>query len=104
MLGGEDDGPAPGAVDVQPDVVLLADGGEGREGVEGAKDRGAGCGVEEEGGFASLFTFDYEALEFGGNHAPLVIDGDADDVRTAQAVEVGGFFDGVVPVGGGEDG
>lgn len=42
---GEDGGTAPGGVDVQPDVVLLADFGEGFDGVVGAEDGGAGGGV-----------------------------------------------------------
>lgn len=50
--GGEDGGAAPGGVDVEPEVVGLADGGDGFEGVVGAEDGRAGGCVHVEGGLA----------------------------------------------------
>ena len=47
--GREDRRAAPGGVDVQPELVLLAEGGERGDGVVGAEDGGAGRGVEVEG-------------------------------------------------------
>ena len=101
--GREDYGPAPAAVNVQPDVVGAADGRERGEGVEGAVHGGAGCGVEEEGRFTFGFGGEHEGLEFRGDDAPAGVDGDGDHARCAEAVEIGGFFDAVVAVGGCED-
>lgn len=42
---------------MQPEVELLADGADGREGVEGSVNCGAGGGVDEEGRFASRKAF-----------------------------------------------
>ena len=53
--GREDDGAAPGGVDVEPEIVRLADGGEGADGVVGAEHGGAGGGVEVEGRLALAF-------------------------------------------------
>lgn len=55
--GGEDDGPSPRGVDVEPHVVRFANGGEGSDGVVGAEDGGAGGGVQVEGGVAFFFCF-----------------------------------------------
>ena len=49
VRGREDGGAAPGGVDVQPELVLLAEGRERGDGVVGAQDSGAGGGVEVEG-------------------------------------------------------
>jgi len=55
VFRGEDGGPAPAGIDVEPEVVPLADGGDGFEGVVGAEDGGAGCGVHVEGRLALVF-------------------------------------------------
>ena len=62
-------------------------------------DGGACCGVDEEGGFAAGLGFSDEALEFGGDHAAMVVDGDGDDIFGAETEDIGGFFDRVVAMG-----
>lgn len=79
--------------------MRLADCREGSEGVEGAVDSGAGCGVEEKGRFASCFGFLDQALEFRGDHAAVSIDRDGNDILGAEAKEIGGFLDGVMAMG-----
>lgn len=54
MRGGEDGWTAPGAVDVEPEVVGFADLLDRREGVVGAKNGGAGCCVDEERCFCQM--------------------------------------------------
>lgn len=103
-FGVEDDAAAPAAVDVQPEVVRLADGAERAVGVEGAVDGGAGGGVDEEGRFAALLALLDQSLEFVWAHAACGVDGHTDDVLAPQAEEVCCFFDRVVAVGGGEEG
>lgn len=97
--GVEDDAPAPRPVDVQPQIVSLADRAEFRERIVRAVHGGAGCCVDEEWRFAPFLTLFDEPLQFVGAHASGVVDGYADDVFAAEAEEVGGFFDGVVAVG-----
>jgi len=58
VAGAEDDAGAPGAVNVEPEIVALCNGGQGGKGVKGAVDRRSGGGVEEEGGFAAGFAGD----------------------------------------------
>ena len=102
--GGEDGGAAPGGVDVQPEAVLPADGGEGADGVVGAEDGGAGRRVEVEGRLALLLRRGDEGGEGGGVHAAgLRVHGDGADGRGAEAEHLGGLFDAVVAVGGGEE-
>lgn len=55
VFRGEDGGATPAGIDVEPEVVPLADGGDGFEGVVGAEDGGAGCGVHVEGRLALVF-------------------------------------------------
>lgn len=101
---GEDGGAAPGGVDVQPEVVRLADGGEGFDGVIGAQDRGPRRGVEVEGREALVFGFSDAGGEGGRVHAAgLRVYGDGADGRGAEAEHLSGFFDAVVAVGRGED-
>lgn len=82
--------------------MIAADCAEGAERVERAVDSGAGCGVEEEGCFAALFTLFNASFEFRGYHAACGVDGDGDYVLAPEAEQVGCFFDGVVAVGGSE--
>lgn len=101
---GEDGGAAPGGVDVQPEVVFLADGGEGFDGVVGAQDRRPGRGVEVEGRAALVFGFGDAGGEGGRVHAAgLGVHGDGADGRGAEAEHLGGFLDAVVAVGRGEE-
>jgi hypothetical protein len=88
---------------VKPHVVRLAYFGQRGEGIERALYGGSGCGVEEEGCLAPVFAFLDEAFEFRGDDLSGWVDGYADDGRGSKAVEVGGFFDRVVPVGRGEE-
>lgn len=88
---------------MQPHVVGFADCGEGSEGVEGAEDGSAGCGIEEKWCFALTFTLHNQSFKLRRYHTTEGVDGYADDGRGTQAVEVCCFFDGVVSVGGGED-
>lgn len=77
---GEDGGAAPGGVDVQPEVVLPADGGEGSDGVVGAQDRGSRRGIEVEGREALVFGFGDAGGEGGRVHAAsLGVHGDGAD-------------------------
>ena len=104
VRGGEDGRAAPGGVDVQPEVVVAADGGEGAERVVGAQDRGAGRGVEVEGGLASVLCRGDEGREGGGIHAAgLGVHGHGPHGRGAEAEHLGGLFDAVVAVGRGEE-
>ena len=103
MGGGEDGGAAPGAVDVQPEVVTGADGGDGGEGIVGAEDGGARCGVHVEDRVAGGFGFGDARLEFGGDHAAGGVDGDGPDGGGAEAEHLRGFFDAVVAMSAGED-
>lgn len=98
VFRGEDGGTAPGTVDVQPEVVLFADGGDGFEGVVRAEDGGAGCGVDVEGGFAFGFGFLNEFLEGGGDHPALRVDGDGPHVVGSETAHLSCFFEGVVAV------
>lgn len=66
VRGREDGGAAPGGVDVQPEVVALADFGDGGEGVVGAEDGGAGGGVHVEGRVAGAFGRGDGRVEGGG--------------------------------------
>ena len=100
----EDYAAAPGAVDVEPEVVCFADCRERGEGVKGSLDGRAGCGVEEQGCFAPSLGLVDAAFELSGDHAAAVVDRDGDDVSGAQAKEVCGFLDRVVAVGRGEEG
>ena len=102
--GGEGGGAAPGGVDVQPEAVLPADGGEGPDGVVGAEDGGAGRRVEVEGRLALRLRRGDEGGEGGGVHAAGVrVHGDGADGRGAEAEHLGGLFDAVVAVGRGEE-
>lgn len=101
--GGEDEGAAPGAVDVEPQVVFLADGGDFVEGVEGAQDGGAGGGVDVEGGAVLGEGLLDQGFELRGDHAALFVDGDGPDGGAAETEHLGGLFDAVVAVGAGEE-
>lgn len=103
VRGREDGGAAPGGVDVQPEVVARADVGDGREGVVGAEDGGAGRGVHVEGGVAGIFGGGNGGVEGGGHHAAGGVDGDGPHGRGTEAQHLRGFFDAVVPVGAGEE-
>ena len=46
---GHEEPSSPGSVNMQPDLLLLTDVGQGIDGVEGAKHRGARRAVDEEG-------------------------------------------------------
>lgn len=100
--GGEDGGAAPGGVDVEPEVVGAADGGEWGEGVVGAEHGGAGGGVEVEWSVAFLLGFDDEAFQGGRVHGAVCEDGDGPDGGGAEAKGLGGLFDAVVAVRAGE--
>ena len=64
--------------------MVLADGGEGADGVVGAEDGGAGCGVEVEGCEALFFDVGNEGGEGGGVHAAgFGVHGDGVDGRGA---------------------
>ena len=94
---GKDGRSAPGCVDVQPDMVLLADGREGDDGVVGAEDGGAGRGVEEERGEAFFFRRGDAGGEGGGVHgAGLWVDGDGADGGGAETECLGGLLDAVM--------
>ena len=98
--GREDGGAAPGGVDVQPEVVLLADGGKGSDGVVGAQDGGSSRGVEVKWREALVFGLGDEVRERGWVHAAgFGVHGDGADGRGAEAEHLRGFFDAVVPVG-----
>ena len=56
-------------IDVQPDAVLLADVGDGLDGVERAEDGRAGRAVDEERQVALALMTDDQLLELSGNHA-----------------------------------
>ena len=102
--GREDGGAAPRGVDVQPEVVLLADGRERRDGVVGAEDGGAGRGVEVEGREALVLGVGDAGRQGGGVHAAgFWVHGHGTDGRGAQAEHLRGLFDAVVAVGGGEE-
>ena len=104
VQGREGGGAAPGGVDVQPEVVLLADGGERRDGVVGAEDGGAGRGVEVEGREASVLGVDDAGRQGGWVHAAgFGVHGNREDGRGAEAEHLRGLFDAVVAVGGGEE-
>ena len=100
----EDGGTAPGGVDVQPEVVLLADGRERGNGVVGAEDRGAGRGVEVEGREALGFGVCDAGRQGGRVHAAgFGVHGYRVDGRGAEAEHLRRLFDAVVAVGGGEE-
>ena len=87
VRGGEDAAAAPGAVDVEPDVVLGAEGGEWGDRVVGAEDGGPGGRVEVEGSEALGFGGGDEAGEGGGVHgAGFGVDGDGADGGGADLI------------------
>lgn len=103
VRGGEDGGAAPGGVEVQPEAVRAADGGEGLDRVVRAEDRGAGRRVEVKGRLALFLGGGDEGGEGGRVHAAGVgVHGDGADGGGAEAEHLGGFFDAVVAVGRGE--
>ena len=55
---------------MQPDVVLLTEVGDGRDGVEGAVDGGAGRAVDKEGQVTFALVSDDEPLQLLRNHSP----------------------------------
>ena len=102
--GGEDGGAAPGGVEVQPEVVALADGGEGRDGVVGAEDGGAGRGVEVEGRESLFLGLGDEGGQGGRVHAAgFWVHGHGPDGQGAEAEHLRRLFDAVVAVGRGEE-
>lgn len=91
-------------VDVQPEVVRFADGGEGDDRVVGAENRGAGGGVEVEWRVAFFFRLGDERGQGRGVHAAgLWVHGDRADGRGAEAEHLSRLRDAVVGVGGGEE-
>ena len=88
---------------MQPEVVAFADFGDGREGVVGAEDGGAGGGVDVEGCVAGGFGGGDGRGEGGGQHAAGGVDGDGPHGGGAEAEHLRGFFDAVVAVGAGEE-
>ena len=104
VRGREDGGAAPGGVDVQPEVVLFADGRERGNGVVGAEDRGAGRGVEVKGREALGLGVGDAGRQGGRVHAAgFGVHGHRVDGRGAEAEHLRGLFDAVVAVGGGEE-
>lgn len=55
-------------VDVEPELVLVTDVGDGVDGIERSEDGGAGSGRDEERDLALGDGFEDEALELGRNH------------------------------------
>ncbi|CRK12882.1 hypothetical protein BN1723_009839 [Verticillium longisporum] len=103
LLRREDDGPAPAAIDVQPESKLLADLGNLHKGVKGPHDRGAGRGIDVEGRLALVPGLDDELAQRLGDHATLRVDGDGPDVGGAEAARQRALLDRVVTVGAGEE-
>ena len=104
VFGREDRGAAPGGVDVQPEVVFLADVRERGDGVVGAQDGGAGRGVEVEGREALVFRVGDGARQGGWVHAAgCRVHGHGADGGGAEAERLRRLFDAVVAVGRGEE-
>lgn len=69
---------------MHPAVVLLADGGDVLDGVEGAEDRSARRAVDEEGDVALGLALQDQPLELGRNHAATA--------RSKSIPELSGYY------------
>ena len=76
---------APRGVDVEPEVVLGADVGDGTHRVEGAQDGGAAGAVDVEGPVAGSEPLDNKSLELVDPHPAALVASHLDDIVHAQA-------------------
>lgn len=83
--------------------MRAGDGSNLLERVEGAEDRRASRGIDEEGRLPRVLGGDDEPLQLGGDHGAIVADGDGDEVAGAEADHLCCFLEGIVAVRGGED-
>lgn len=88
---------------MEPEPVLLADGGDSLEGVVGAHDGGSGRGVDVERRLSRRLCSQDAVAERRGYHPALTIDGDRPDVRGADTARQGALLHRIMSVYAGEE-